>query len=56
MENKKYNYTIRWKQTYRNWIPSREWLDAADVAILEGKLEQQGLGQAQEVIERIKNL
>lgn len=56
MDKDKYYYTISWTQPYTNWMPSREWLDAADAAILEGKLEQQGLKQAQELIERIKNL
>jgi hypothetical protein len=54
MEDKKYSYSINWTQPYTLWIPSKEWLDAADAAVIEGRLEQQGLSQAQEIINNIR--
>jgi hypothetical protein len=47
-------YTIRWTQPYSNW-PSAEWLDEATAVVIESKLTQEGLTEAQQIIERIKN-
>lgn len=56
MNDKTYGYTIHWTQSYDNWVPSRQWLDAAFDAINEHKIEQGDLQQAQEVIDRIRSL
>ena len=51
MENKKYNYTIRWVQPYDNW-PSMEWLDEVESALLEFLVESSDLSEAQEVLRK----
>lgn len=55
MEDKKYNYTIHWHQSYNNW-PSKQWLDEAVDIIVESNLENSDYTEAKSVIDRIKNL
>ena len=55
MNDKLYYYEIKWKQAYDNW-PSREWLDAAEQAILESKVESSNLQEANALLSRIKQL
>lgn len=55
MEDKKYNYTIHWQQSYYNW-PSKQWLDEASNTIVESNLENSDYADAKSVIDRIKNL
>jgi hypothetical protein len=50
----KHFYTIKWTQPYTSW-PSAEWIDEAQAAILESMLDQKGLTEANQLIERIKN-
>lgn len=55
MEDKKYTYTIQWKQSYNTW-PSQEWIDKAVDTIVESNLENSDYADAKSVIDRIKNL
>lgn len=56
MEDKKYNYTMRWRQSYNTW-PSKDWLDEAINTIIEAMLENDtDYPEARAVIKRIKSL
>lgn len=53
MEDKKYNYTIHWQQSYDTW-PSKQWLDEAVDTIVEAALEHSNYAEALSLIERVK--
>lgn len=56
MEDKKYNYSIHWTQSYDNWIPSKQWIEEALESIVEHSLEDSTYKEANEVINRIRSL
>jgi hypothetical protein len=53
MENKKYNYTIQWRQAYDTW-PTKHRLDEAVDTVVEAALEHSLYTEARMIIERIK--
>ena len=53
MEDKKHNYTIRWRQVYNTW-PSKQCLDEAVDSIVEEALKTSDYTESRSVIERVK--
>lgn len=55
MEDKKYYYSISWKQPYEYSI-SYDWIEQAQTDIVESKLESGDFTEANEVLKRIMSL